>query len=123
MIISEHENDTIHYDQLKGKFMTAKLDSGKITSVYIQQNAQTLYYPSETETDTAGVETQKLSGMNVIDCNEIILRFLDSEVQDIVFIDEPTGKMLPMNQIPEKELYFKGFSWQIERKPDRPFPE
>ncbi|MDA7803917.1 LPS export ABC transporter periplasmic protein LptC, partial [Crocinitomix sp.] len=93
MIISEHENDTIHYDQLKGKFMTAKLDSGKITSVYIQQNAQTLYYPSETETDTAGVETQKLSGMNVIDCNEIILRFLDSEVQDIVFIDEPTGKM------------------------------
>lgn len=123
MIITEHENDSVHYDQLKGKFMTALLDSGKVKSVHIHQNAQTMYYPTETETDSAGVETKKLSGLNQIDCNEIIVRFLDGEVQEVNFMDQPSGKMLPMNQIPEKDLFYKGFRWEINRKPDRPFPE
>lgn len=123
MMISEHENDSIHYDQLKGKFMTAKLDSGKVKSVFIEQNAQTLYYPSETETDSAGVETKKLSGMNTIECNTITVRFLEGEVEEVSFVEQPTGKMTPMDQIPAKDLYYKGFSWQIHRKPERPYPE
>jgi hypothetical protein len=40
MIISEF--DTLHYDQLKGKYMEAKLDSGQISQVYIESNAQNL---------------------------------------------------------------------------------
>lgn len=123
MIVSEHEGDSVHYDQIKGKFMTAKLDSSKIKEVYIEQNSQTLYYPSEKKEDTTGVEIKTLQGMNRIDCNEILIRFASGEIQNIVFIDQPTSVFYPMDKIPSKELYFKGFSWEIDRKPNRPFPE
>mgnify|MGYP000423024838 CR=1 FL=1 len=123
MIISEHEGDTIHYDQVKGKFMTAILDSSQIKQVDIEQNSQTLYYPSETSTDSTGTEIKTLSGMNQTDCNKISIRFKNSEIQDISFQDDPTSTFYPMDKIPSKKLYFKGFSWEIERKPPRPFPE
>lgn len=123
MIISQHEGDTIHYDQVKGKLMTAFLDSSKIKQVHIESNAQTLYYPTEETEDSTGVKTKNLSGMNRIDCNEIFIRFINGEIQNIAFIDQPTSIFYPMDQIPAKELYFKGFSWEIERKPPRPFPE
>ncbi len=57
------------------------------------------------------------------DCSEIIFRFLNGEIQRVTFIDNPTSTFYPMNQIPQKELFFKGFSWEIDRKPDSPFEE
>lgn len=123
MIISEHVGDTIHYDQLKGKFMTATLDSSQIKKVHIEQNAQTIYYAEETVTDSVGVETKTISGMDHLECNEIIMRFLGGEVQTISFVGQPTSVFYPIDLIPPKELFFKGFSWQILRKPNRPFPE
>lgn len=123
MIVSEHPSDSVHYDQLKGKFMTATLDSSKISKVYIEQNAQTLYYPEETQKDSLGNETKNLSGMNRIDCNEIFIRFKSGEIQTISFLEQPTCIFYPIDQIPEKELFFKGFTWQINRKPIRPLPE
>ena len=122
MIINEHKidstrKDSIHYDQIKGKFMTAFLDSSKIKKVRIDLNAQTLYYPSEKTKDSTGTEVTTLSGMNRIDCNAIEFRFRNSEIQTMTFLEQPTSIFYPMDKIPEKELFFKGFRWEIERKP------
>jgi hypothetical protein len=64
-----------------------------------------------------------LKGANRVDCNSILFRFLDGDIQSVAFLDEPTSVFYPMNQITEKELFFKGFSWEIERKPLRPIAE
>ena len=117
------EHDTIHYDQIKGKFMTAWLDSSKIQKVFIELNAETLYYLSEEETDSLGNKEEVLNGMNRIDCNEIWIRFVDSEIDKISFIEEPNATFYPMEQIPAKELYLKGFLWQIGLKPKSGFTE
>jgi lipopolysaccharide export system protein LptA len=115
MIITEQ--DSIHYDQIKGKMMTATLDSGKIQKVYIENNAQTLYYLVDEKTDSTGETTKELNGMNRIDCNEIYIFFEQSEIDRISFIDEPTATFYPISQIPQKELFLKGFIWEIELKP------
>lgn len=120
-IASEH--DTTYYDQIKGKMMTAWLDSSKIKKVYIESNAETLYYLTESEKDTAGVESETVSGMNRIDCNEIFIYFKKSEIDNISFIDEPTATFYPIEQAPEKELYLKGFLWQEALKPRSSFEE
>lgn len=117
MIISEHEADSIHFDQVKGRYMKATLDSNKIKQVYIESNAQTLYYVEETKKDTMDLETKTLTGMNKIDCNEIFIRFINSEISTVSFLDQPTSIFYPIDKIPNKELYLKGFLWQIERKP------
>jgi lipopolysaccharide export system protein LptA len=123
LLISAHDNDTVHYDQMKGKFMTASLDSSKIKQIRIEQNAQSLYYAEETKTDSSGLDFKTLKGMDRKDCSEIIFRFLNGEIQRITFLDNPTSTFYPMNQIPPKELFFKGFSWEIHRKPVSPFEE
>jgi hypothetical protein len=103
--------------------MTASLDSSKITQVHIEENAETIYYNVETKKDSSGLEIKTLKGMSKIQCSEIILRFISGEVDEVVFLDHPTSIGYPMNQIPPKDLYLKGFTWQIGRKPPRPFPE
>ena len=114
-IITEH--DTVHYDQIKGKMMTAWLDSSKIQKVYIESNAETLYYLAEKESDSLGVEVETLSGMNQIDCNEIYIYFENSEIDHISFIDQPNATYYPLDLIPFNNLFLKGFLWEIGLKP------
>lgn len=111
------ERDSIHYDQIKGVFMTAWLDSSKIQRARIEENAQTLYYVDESRKDTAGVEFKALTAMNKIDCNFITVTFANSEVQNVSFNEQPTGSYIPIDQVPEKDLFLRGFLWQIDRKP------
>jgi len=104
--------------------MIASLDSNQISSIHIIANAQALYYPEEKQKeDSTTIEKTMLKGANRVDCNSILFRFLDGDIQLVAFLDEPTSVFYPMNQIPEKELFFKGFSWEIERKPLRPIAE
>ncbi|MBN4072700.1 hypothetical protein JYT74_01540 [Crocinitomix catalasitica] len=121
MIITEH--DSLHYDQIKGKFMVATLDSNKIQDVFIEQNTQTLYYVVKEEKDTAEVVTKTLDGMNKIDCSEIIIDFEKSEINRISFLDQPTSIFYPMDRIPAKEKFLKGFLWEIGLKPEAVYIE
>lgn len=123
MLIGEHEDDSIHYDQMKGKKMIASLDSNQIKSIHILSNAQALYYPEEKQKDTLNGDKTVLKGANRVDCNAILFRFTDGDIQSVAFLDEPTSVFYPMDQIPAKELFFKGFLWEIERKPLRPIVE
>ncbi|UKN03011.1 hypothetical protein K6119_05715 [Paracrocinitomix mangrovi] len=121
MIITEH--DSLHYDQIKGKMMTAWLDSSKIQKVHIESNAETLYYLTEKEKDSLNMEHDKVSGMNKIDCNQIYIYFKESEINKISFIEQPTAVYYPADQIPSNSLFLKGFLWKIELKPESIFGE
>lgn len=120
-IITEH--DSIHYDQIKGKMMTAWIDSSKIQKVYIESNAETLYYVTEEEKDSLDQDIKVISGMNRIDCNEIYIYFKESEIDNIAFIEQPTGTYYSESLIPASNLFLKGFLWQIGLKPESPFTE
>jgi lipopolysaccharide export system protein LptA len=117
------EKDSIHYDQIKGEYMTAWLDSSRVQRVYIETNAQTLYYVTEDQTDTLGNVTKSLTGQNKIDCNAITVYFVNSDVENITFHDQPTGAYNPIEDVPQRELFLTGFLWQIERKPKPIFVE
>ena len=114
-IASEH--DSAHYDQIKGKLMTAYLDSGEISKVHIELNAETLYYLTETDKDTLGNEFKTISGLNRIDCNEIFIYFENSDIQNIAFVEQPTATYYPEDQIPLKDMFLKGFIWRIALRP------
>lgn len=117
------EQDSVHYDQIKGQYMTAYLDSGKISKVFIDLNAQTRYYLAETSKDSLGSEIKTLTGMNEIDCNDIMIHFKNSEISKVSFNVQPAGSYTPIEEIPDNDLFLKGFVWQIHRKPVRVFIE
>jgi len=60
--------------------------------------------------------------MNKIDCNYIVIHFAktdstESEISTISFNEQPTGVYTPIDDVTERELFLKGFLWQIGRKP------
>lgn len=116
------EQDSIHFDQIKGLTMTAYLDSSEIKRIHVNSNAETMYYLSDTKKDSLGVEFKSIQGMNKIDCNYIVIHFnnsdtADSEIGNISFNEQPSGEYTPVDDIAESELFLKGFLWQIGRKP------
>lgn len=117
------EHDSVHYDQIRSKMMTAILDSSEIRKVFVDTNAETIYYLEETSKDSLGIEIKNVTGMNRIDCVNIVIYFKNSEIQNISFNDKPTGNYMPIDEVPEAELFLKGFLWQIDRKPAQIFLE
>lgn len=116
------EQDSIHYDQIKGVMMTAYLDSSEIKRIHITTNAETMYYLSETKKDSLGIEFKTIQGLNKIDCSYMVIQFTNSdstgsEIGNISFNEQPTGTYTPIDNVAERELFLKGFLWQISRKP------
>ena len=117
------EKDTSHYDQIKGKFMTAWVDSSRIQKVHIELSAQSNYYTSEDQKDTLDMTVQVITGMNAIECNEIFIHFINSKIENVVFVDQPTAIYYPIDLVPIKDAILKGFNWQIGLKPESIFRE
>jgi len=111
------KHDTIHFDQISGKFITAYLDSSKIKKIDVTEIAHTIYYPIDTKKDSVGHELKTLMGKNEMLSEYITILFLNSEIHQIKFIKQIEASYYPIDQIPEKELFLQNFIWKIERKP------
>ena len=120
-ITSEH--DSLHYDQIKGKEMTAWLDSSRIQKVYIELNAESVYYIKESKQDSSNAAIDIVTGMNKIDCNEIYIFFKNSEIDRIKFVEQPNATYFPISAVLQKDRFLKGFKWQIGLKPTSLFGE
>jgi len=115
MVITQQ--DSIHFDQLSGKKITANFIKGEINDIFIDGSAQTIYYPSETDKDSTNTDIKNLKGQNNLISEQILIYFKKSEIQKIKFIDQPDAKFIPIDQIIAKELYLQNFNWKIEEKP------
>ena len=117
LIITKH--DSLHYDQLAGKYMKAILDSNQMKSIYINGNAETLYFPNEVTIDSISQEKIKtIKGLNHMISSEIWLLFEKSEIQNIRFVKDADASFFPIENIDRKELFLKKFNWKINLKPE-----
>jgi lipopolysaccharide export system protein LptA len=121
LVITKH--DSIHFDQLSGKEITADFVKNDIHEIFIDKNAQTLYYPSEESKDSLNTKIKTLKGQNHLVCDQIYVYFKKSEIQKIKFIDKPEAIFSPIDQIPEKKLFLTNFIWKIELKPSTEIPK
>ena len=103
--------DTIkHFNQVKGRRMTAYFSDDKLSRVDVSGNGQSIYYAME-EGKT------KLIGLNKADCSNIVIKFKEGDVKNITYITKPDAKFIPPNQILEPDTRLSGFKWRIEEKP------
>lgn len=108
--------DSVYYDQIKGKDMIVTLDSNKIENIFVEKNAQTLYFLEQEQEDS--LMTKAITGLNKIDCNQIVVFFKKGDIDRVKFNDQPDATFYPIELAPKKELFLKGFLWQIDRKPE-----
>jgi lipopolysaccharide export system protein LptA len=103
--------DTIkHFNQVKGRKMTAFFHNDKLSRVDVTGNGQSLYYAME-EGKT------NLIGLNKADCSNIVIKFKNGDVKNISYINKPDAKFIPPHLILEPDTRLGGFKWRIEEKP------
>lgn len=107
------EIDTMYYNQVAGKDMTAFFADGEVYRNDVDGNAQTIYYMQEED-------SPEVTGLMYIESASISFYLSEGEIDKIAYKQNPTYVLYPMNMIPEtQDLKLKDFDWFYERRPQR----
>lgn len=98
-----------HYNQIGGRDMLAKFGDGKLRRIRVFGNGRSLYYARETDSSYTGV--------NHIECSEMLISIDSNRVDEISFYTNPEGKFYPVDQLPSNLRTLKGFRWLTDRRP------
>lgn len=106
-IISEDDIDK--YNQVKGKIMRGYFKEGELDYVFVEQNAETVYYVRD--------DSSYLVGVNVASSLNMIIYLKDRTAKRITFIKNVAGKMYPEKELPDEDKKLKNFLWLEDRRP------
>ncbi|MDE6861211.1 MAG: hypothetical protein K2J31_00485, partial [Alistipes sp.] len=106
--------DTVRYNQVKGKKMTAYFSDGKVYRNDVNGNAQTIYYLQEDE------ESDEVQGLMYIESADVTFYLDSGKIDKITYRDHPEYIVYPMDKIPETQvLKLPDFDWFDSRRPTR----
>jgi len=102
-------DSTDYYNQLKGNSMVVDFIDGKLHQMQTKGSAENIYFATDYE--------EKFIGVNHSNAQIITIDFENDEPVKIVFINQLTGKMTPLFEVPTSELKLNNFKWHIDLKP------
>ena len=103
------QEDTAHYDQIKGTEMLAYFnEDGELSRFDVLGGASALFYIEENNT---------LATVNKPESKMLSALLKNGEVQRIYYFDEAKNDGYPIVQLAQEERVLKGFSWQPEKRP------
>jgi lipopolysaccharide export system protein LptA len=105
------EEDSIRYNQIRGKLMKGYFQKNKLQLINVEGNGQTLYFAKEKNV---------IKAVNRADCSDLRVYMKDNKVDRITFITKPDATLFPLDQVEVKDLKLKDFTW---RKKDRPLSQ
>ena len=103
------QEDTSHYNQIKGAEMMAYFDKeGGLRRFDALGGSSALFYIEENEV---------LATVNKTDSKMMSANFKDGELQRVYYFEEAKNDGYPVVQLSSDERLLKGFKWQEERRP------
>ena len=97
------------YDQVAGNYVNAYFVNNEIDHVFVNQNAESLYYAKDDKEEYIGVNKAESSSMDVY--------FKDKELDHIVMHENPKGDFLPIDKLTQTDKFLGSFKLLTERKP------
>lgn len=115
------EEDTVGYNQIKGKELRAKFRDNEIVRLHVIGNSESIYFVKD-DSDTVRVSYR---GMNQAQAQEMFIHFKDNDVKRIVFLAKPDGTFSPMHEVIFQPNRLEGMEWRPQERPIRPdiFPK
>lgn len=103
------QEDSTHFDQIKGTEMLAYFDDkGEMNRFDVLGGASALFYVEENET---------LATVNKPESKMLSALFKDGEIQRIYYYDQAKNDGFPIVQLSKDDQQLKGFNWQPEKRP------
>ncbi len=107
------EIDTLHYNQVAGKEMSAHFRDNQIYRNDVNGNVQTIYYMEENN-------PPEITMMAYIESADMTSYIENRRIVGITYRGNPTYIFYPMDKIPESQpLFLQGFSWEKDRRPTK----
>lgn len=104
--------DTIGYNQIKGKQFRCKFRDNKLVRLHVVGNSESIYYIKD---DQKGYQ-----GMNKSTSQEMFVFLENNKAQKIIFKSKPEGEYLPIYDVLFNEQKLEGMEWRYKDKPDKP---
>ena len=102
------EDDSIRFNQIKGKDMTGYVRKNELYRIDVAGNGESNYYARD-KTGIIGLNSAQSSNINI---------YMDKgKVKKIVFIKSPEGELKPLAKLAETDKLLPGFNWQEEIRP------
>ncbi len=102
------ETDSLKYNQVKGKILTGFFKQNQLQRMYVNGNAQSVYYTR----DSTGY-----TGMNRSVSSRMKINFTNKQLQDIVFIRKPTMEYNSIENVKKDREILDGFIWKPKERP------
>ena len=103
------EEDTTHYDQIRGAEMMAYFSpEGELSRFDALGGASALFYIEENDA---------LATVNKKDSKMLSAIFRDGAIHRIYYFDTAVSDAYPVVQMSEEDRMLKGFNWQPDRRP------
>lgn len=102
------QEDSLRYNQVRGKYMKGFFRDNKLYRVNVEGNGQTIYYAKEEE---------QIKAVNRADCSDLHIYMKDNKIDRITFVTKPEATLFPLGKISLKELKLKDFSWRDKDRP------
>lgn len=102
------KEDSIKFNQVKGKTMTGYFLKNELYKIKVEGNGQTIYYARD---------KGEIFSVNKTDCTDMLIYFLDSEVDKITFISKPVGSIFPIAEVNPKEFLLKDMKDRFAERP------
>ncbi|MCC5916753.1 MAG: hypothetical protein JJU02_05435 [Cryomorphaceae bacterium] len=110
-VLSKEDYDFYH--QVKGRDMFGKFIDDEIHRILVKGNGQSLYVIRE-DTDE---ENPPYVGISRADCSEILIKFMEGEIDQIVYIKQAETKTIPMKDVTEAQKKLEGFYPRFDERP------
>lgn len=102
------EDDSIRFNQIKGKNMIGYVRKNELYKIDVNGNGQSNYY---------AYDKKGLIGLNKAESSNIIIYMNKGKVSRIALIKSPDGELKPIAEIEEGDKKLPGFNWQQEIRP------
>lgn len=103
------QEDTVHYDQIKGAEVLAYFDSTSALSRFDALGGSNALFYLE--------EKGSLATVNKVECKMLSSTFRDGDLDRVQYFESPKNDAYPLAQFPREDYYMKGFDWRPELCP------
>lgn len=104
------EEDSIRFNQIKGKNMTGYVRNNQLERIDVSGNGQSNYYARD---------KNGLIGLNKAESSNITIYMNKGKVKKISFIKSPDGELKPLAELEDGDKILPGFKWQDEIRPKK----